>query len=51
MKKKMISVILAAALAGTLAGCSTELSNEYVTVAQYTGLEVPAPAQTEVTDE
>ena len=51
MKKKMISVILAAALAGTLAGCSTELSNEYVTVAQYKGLEVPAPAQTEVTDE
>ena len=51
MKKKLISVLLAAALAGTLAGCSGELSNEYVTVTQYKGLEVPQPALTEVTDE
>ncbi len=51
MKKKLISVMLAAALAGTLAGCSGELSNEYVTVTQYKGLEVPQPAQTEVTDD
>ncbi len=51
MKKKIISVMLAAVLAGALAGCSSELSNDYVTVKQYKGLEVPQPAQTEVTDE
>lgn len=52
MKKKLISVILATALAAALAGCSGELSNEYVTVTQYKGLEVPQVTQSEdVTDE
>lgn len=52
MKKKLIAVILAAALAGTLAGCSGELSNDYVTVKQYKGLEVPQPTPAEeVTDD
>lgn len=52
MKKKIISVMLAAALAGTLAGCSGELSNDYVTVTQYKGLEVPQPTSAEeVTDD
>ena len=53
MKRKFLSLMLAAALAGTLAGCSSELSNEYVTVKQYKGLEVPQPetATEEITDE
>lgn len=52
MKKKIISVLLAAALAASLAGCSGELSNEYVTISQYKGLEIPQPASAEeVTDE
>ena len=52
MKKKFITVMLAAALAGTLAGCSGELSNDYVTVKQYKGLEVPQPTPAEeVTDD
>ncbi len=51
MKKKMMSMILAAAVAGALAGCSNELSNEYVTVTQYKGLEVSQVEQNEVTDE
>lgn len=52
MKKKIITVLLAAALAGTLAGCSGELSNDYVTVKQYKGLEVPQPTPAEeVTDD
>lgn len=52
MKKKILSVMLAAALAGTLAGCSGELSNDYVTVTQYKGLEVPQVEQSdEVTDD
>ena len=50
MKKKMIAMILAAAVAGTLAGCSNELSNEYVTVTQYKGLEVSQVEDAEVTD-
>lgn len=52
MKKKLLNVMLAAAVAVSLAGCSGELSNEYVTVTQYKGLEVPQPAQPEeVTDD
>lgn len=53
MKKKLISIVLAAALAGSLAGCSSQLSNKYVTVTQYKGLEVPeAEAATEeITDD
>lgn len=47
----MIAMILAAAVAGTLAGCSNELSNEYVTVTQYKGLEVSQVEDAEVTDE
>ena len=52
MKKKIVSVMMAAALAAALAGCSGELSNDYVTVTQYKGLEVPQPTPAEeVTDE
>lgn len=43
---------MAAALAAALAGCSGELSNDYVTVTQYKGLEVPQPTPAEeVTDD
>lgn len=46
MKKKMIAAAAAAVLAaGLLAGCSGQLSNDYVTVTQYKGLEVPQPDQ------
>lgn len=53
MKKKLLIGVIAAAAAGMMAGCSGELSNEYVTVTQYKGLEVPqATASVEdVTDE
>lgn len=53
MKKKMIAAAAAAVLAaGLLAGCSGQLSNDYVTVTQYKGLEVPQPDQPdEVTEE
>lgn len=53
MKKKFIIAVTAAATAGMLAGCSGELSNEYVTVTQYKGLEVPQASASveEVTDE
>lgn len=51
MKKKTAVIMLAAVMAGAVAGCSGELSNEYVTVTQYKGLEVPQPSSQEVTDE
>lgn len=51
MKKKYIAVLAAAALAATVTGCSQELSNDYVTVKEYKGLEIPEPEKTEVTDE
>lgn len=51
MKKKFVSVLMAAVVAAALAGCSSELSNDYVTVKQYKGLEVPQASSTEVTDE
>lgn len=53
MKKKMIAAAVSAVLAaGILAGCSGQLSNDYVTVTQYKGLEVPQADETdEVTDE
>ena len=41
MKKKIIAAALAAAAAVSLMGCGNELSNEYVIVKQYKGLEVP----------
>lgn len=52
MKKKIIAIMLAAVLAGILPGCSSgKLSNEYVTVTQYKGLEVSVVEKEEVTDE
>lgn len=53
MKKKIMMMVLAVSMTTvSLAGCgSKELSNEYVTVKQYRGLEVPKVSETEVTDE
>ena len=52
MKKKLAAVLTAAALtAGLLAGCSGDLSNEYVTVKQYKGLEVTQAEVQEITDD
>lgn len=51
MKKRLAAVVIIAVMAGSLAGCSGELSNEYVTVKQYKGLEVPQVEETEVTDD
>ncbi len=52
MGKKTAGILASVALsAAVLAGCSGELSNEYVTVEQYKGLEVPQAVSAEVTDE
>ena len=52
MKKKVIAMMLAAAVAATAAGCGSKgLSNEYVTVTQYKGLEVAKVETEEVTDD
>ena len=51
MKKKILALTLSVLMAASLAGCSKELSNEYITVKQYEGLEVPKVEQSEVTDE
>ncbi len=50
MKKKWIAVIVSSALALSLAGCSSELSDEYITIKKYKKLEIPKLENTEVTD-
>lgn len=51
MKKKIAAVLITGALAASLAGCSGELSNEYVTVKQYKDIEVPQVLPEDVTDD
>ena len=51
MKKKLIAVIAGVFLMGSLTGCSSQLSNEYITMKQYKGLEVPQVEATELTDD
>lgn len=51
MKKLLVVAAAAVIAAGSLSACSKELSNEYVTVKQYKGLEVPQVEPAEVTDE
>ena len=51
MKKKLITLLTAGVLAVSLAGCSGELSNEYVTVKQYKGLEVAQVLPEDITDD
>ena len=52
MKKRIVSMMLAAMVALSVAGCGSKtLSNDYVTVKQYKGLEVAQVEKVEVTDE
>ncbi|MCI8294031.1 MAG: trigger factor [Hespellia sp.] len=52
MKKKMMALILSIGVVGSLAGCSGgKLSNDYITITQYNGLEVAQVERVEVTDE
>ena len=50
MKKRLLALTMSVLMAASLAGCSKQLSNEYITVKQYDGLEVPKAEATEVTD-
>lgn len=50
MKKRVAAVVLCAAMTMSLAGCGKELSNEYIKVKQYIGLEVAEVEKAEVTD-
>ena len=50
MKKKWNAVIISSILAVSLAGCSSELSDEYITIKKYKKLEIPKVEKTEVTD-
>lgn len=51
MKKRILALTLSVLMAASLAGCSKELSNEYITIKQYDGLEVAKVETTEITDE
>lgn len=51
MKKKTLAVTLSVLMVALLAGCSKELSNEYVTIKQYEGLEVTQAETPKVSDE
>lgn len=51
MKRKWIAILTGVMLMGTLSGCSSQLSNEYITIKQYKGLEVPQLEQTELTED
>lgn len=51
MKKKLVAAAICAIAVVSLAGCGTTLSNEYITINQYKGLEVAKVEETEVTDE
>ncbi|WP_122641625.1 trigger factor [Luxibacter massiliensis] len=50
MKKKILAAVLSIFMAVSLAGCSKGLSDDYITIKQYEGLEVPKVEETEVTD-
>lgn len=51
MKKKVLALALAVVMAASLAGCSGQLSNEYITIKKYVGLEVPKADVAKVTDD
>lgn len=51
MSRKWVAWMVSGVLAVSLAGCSSELSNEYVTIKKYKGLEVNKVEMQEVTDE
>ena len=49
--KKIITLALCAVMSFSLVGCSSQLSNEYIVIKQYKGLEIPQVKVPEVTDE
>lgn len=51
MKKKFLTGVMITAMTLSLAGCGSKLSNDYVTVDKYKGLEVTQVTSTEVTDD
>lgn len=50
MKKKWIAMALCAVMTVSLVGCSSGLSNEYINIKNYKGLEVAQVEKNEVTD-
>lgn len=50
MKKKIIAVTLSVLMVVSLAGCSKQLSNKYITITQYEGIEVTQVEAVEITD-
>ena len=52
MKKKFSSLVAGLCVSAViLGGCSGKISNDYVTISQYKGLEVEKQEAEEVTDE
>lgn len=51
MKKRWNILAVCGVMAALLTGCSGEISNDYITIKQYKGLEVPKTEVVEVTDE
>lgn len=51
MKKRILATVLGVLMAASLTGCSGKLSNDYITITKYEGLEVAQVEKTEVTDE
>lgn len=51
MKKRILAAVLSVLMAASLTGCSGELSNDYITITKYEGLEVAQVEKTEVSDE
>lgn len=51
MKKKLVAIAIGLVSVVSLAGCSSKLSNDYITINQYKGLEVAEVEVTEVTDD
>ena len=51
MNKRWTAVILSGMMALSLAGCGSEVSDDYITIKKYKKLEIPKVEKTEVTDE
>lgn len=51
MKKRWIAAGIGMIMAVSLTGCSGKLSNDYITINQYEGLEVSKVEETEITDQ
>ncbi|MDD3361904.1 MAG: trigger factor [Hespellia sp.] len=51
MKKKLAAIAVSLMAVVSLAGCSGKLSNDYITINQYKGLEVTEVASAKVTDD